>query len=95
MIKSFFPLLERFSSFTYINAFMCGAIISTLTAVFAVYYNSLMKERLEKTDFCNSKYNLFCAINLNKYYNILNLCIKTFTSTITISVLFLDGGEDH
>tara|TARA_B100000524_G_C23608791_1_gene355402 strand:- start:190 stop:948 length:759 start_codon:yes stop_codon:yes gene_type:complete len=86
MKKSLFPLLNRFSSFTYINAFICGAIISTLTAVFAVYFNSLTKERLAKTDFCNSRYNLFCAINLNKYSNIFNLCIKTFTATITISV---------
>ena len=100
MNQNLFPLFENFGTHSYLNVFISTSIIFTITATFAVYYNSLTKKRLNKTNFCISKHNIFCRITLNPYLNILNLCIRTFTSTIILYIfLFLlfgwGGGSLH
>lgn len=88
MEKKFSPIFESLGSRTYMNAFVISSIFASFTAVFAVYYNNLLSTRLQKTDFCNSKNNLFCGIYSNKIISTANLFLKTLTATIIINIIF-------
>ena len=89
MKSDFSPLFKKFGSAKYVNVFIISGIVFSLTAIIAIYYSNLDLIRNQKTDFCISKNNLFCIVNSNNKLKILNLFLKTFTSTSIVNTLFL------
>ena len=89
MKSDFSPLFKKFGSAKYVNVFIISGIVFSLTAIIAIYYSNLDEKRNQKTDFCISKDNLFCIVHSNDKLRILNLFMKTFTSTSIINTLFL------
>jgi hypothetical protein len=81
---------------SYNHAFILASILSSLTAIFAIFYTNLSKRRVKEMDNCKNKKNLFCMIHKHPILSIINNFIHTFYLTLVsfyiLYIIFGYGG---